>query len=86
VDAATVAHNLANALVDGRRFADARGYYERALSLLADHWPTEDEAQRLAVVMGQNYQHCLIELGFPEKEALAQTRRMLKLPSSAGGK
>jgi tetratricopeptide (TPR) repeat protein len=86
VDAATVAHNLANALVDSGRFSEARGLYERALSLLANHWPTEDEAQRLAGIMGQNYQHCLVALGFPEKEALAQTRRLLKLPSSTKGR
>jgi tetratricopeptide (TPR) repeat protein len=86
VDAATVAHNLANALVDSGRFADARGYYERALTLLADHWPTEDEAQRLAGIMGQNYQHCLVALGIPDDEALAHTRKLLKLPPTARGR
>jgi tetratricopeptide (TPR) repeat protein len=86
VDAATVAHNLANALVDSGRFADARGFYERALSMLANHWATEDEAHRLAGIMGKNYQHCLAELGFPDEQALAQTRKLLKLPPPTTGR
>jgi hypothetical protein len=86
VDEATVAHNLANALVDKGRFSEARGLYERALSLLANHWQTEDEAQRLAGIMGLNYQHCLVALGFPEKEALAKSRRLLKLASPSGAR
>jgi tetratricopeptide (TPR) repeat protein len=82
VDAATVAHNLANALVDGQRLAEARGFYERALALLADHWPTEENAQQLAGIMARNYQQCLFALGLSETEAQEHTRRLLKLPKA----
>jgi tetratricopeptide (TPR) repeat protein len=82
VDAATVAHNLANALVDGQRLAEARGFYERALALLADHWPTEENAQQLAGIMARNYQQCLFALGLSETEAQEHTRRLLKLPKT----
>jgi len=84
VDAATVAHNLANALVDGGRADEARGFYERALSLLADHWPTEENAQQLAGIMARNYQQCLFALGLSESEAQTHTRRLLKLPKGGG--
>jgi tetratricopeptide (TPR) repeat protein len=80
VDAATVAHNLANVLVNSGRRKEARIFYEKALILMATHWSSDEEASKLAGTMGQNYQRCLISLGFTEDLALSETRRMLRLP------
>ena len=81
VDAATVSHNLANVLASTGRRKEARGYYERALALLANHWSSSEAAEKLTASMGQNYQRCLVSLGFTEDKALNETRRLLKLPA-----